>query len=629
MFNSFRKKIAESGEIEISDAMTHGGEHERRKMEEPVGLNNLKKFWIGIFLVIVIIALRTAHLQIVKGYYYIQRAENNRIHKIVIKAPRGIIVDRKGNELVANVASFDLVLVADFLPKDNLARKEVLDKCFSAFSLSQPDDFSFDSSQLYLLEENITREKAIETEILKEECPGFLVEKTAVREYKYPFLFSHALGYMGKVAKEDLVENSDYLITDNIGKTGIEKYWEKNLRGKAGFEYVEVNSSGKILRNLENSAPYPGNRLVLGIDKDLQAVLYQSMENIFKDKKGVENDQRVKGAAVAIDPNNGLIRALVSLPSYDNNLFSKKIDSTSYQGLVNDPAKTLLNRSISGTYAPGSTIKPLLGLAALEEGIINENTSFDCHGVLRLGSWSFGDWKTHGPGINLRKAIAESCNIFFYHVGGGFDDFKGLGPEKIKQYEKEFGLGELTGIDLESEKTGFIPTPEWKEEKKGERWYIGDTYHVSIGQGDITSTPLQIANYIAAIANGGFLFRPHLVDKITDESSGKVIQELKPEIINSNFVKESYLKIVRDAMRETVVAGTAQTLKELDVAVAGKTGTAQIGGTENTHSWFVGFAPVDNPQLVLVVIIEEGGESSDAAVPVAKEAFREYFSEEE
>ena len=624
MFN-FRKKMMSSGEIEISDAIAHGGEHEKRKMEEPVGLNNLKKFCVIIFLVIFVIALRTAYLQIAKGSYYAKKAENNRINKITVKAPRGIIVDRKGEQLVTNVASFDLVIVPTLLPKDNILKEDVLNKCFSLLHLTKPEEFPvnfFSSYQPYLLKENITREEAIEVELVKDKCPGFVVEKTAIREYKWPLFFSHVLGYTGKVGKEDLGKDSDYLMTDNVGKAGIEKYWESDLRGNAGSIYVEVNSLGKMLRSLEEKTSRPGNRLVLGVDGELQRTLYREMEKVLAET-GAK-----KGSAVALDPNNGLVRALVSVPGYDNNLFANKIDSADYQSLINDPAKPLLNRAISGAYPPGSTIKPLLGLAALEEGIINKHTSFDCHGVIQVGGWSFRDWKTHGPGINLKKAIAESCDVFFYIVGGGFDNFKGLGAEKISKYEKMFGLGDLTGIDLEGEQKGFVPTPAWKLKKRGERWYIGDTYHIAIGQGDVTTTPLQIANYITVIANGGTLYRPHLVAGISDENTGEVIEEIKPEIIKEDFIHKEYLRIVHEAMRETVVAGTAKTLNELDVAVAGKTGTAQIGGTDNTHSLFVGFAPADNPQLVLVVIVEEGGESSDAAVPVAKEAFKNYFSEE-
>ncbi|MEA3273213.1 MAG: penicillin-binding protein 2 [Patescibacteria group bacterium] len=613
-----------SGEIEISDAIAHGGEHEKRKMEEPVGLNNLKKFCVIIFLVIFVIALRTAYLQIAKGSYYAKKAEQNRINKISVKAPRGIIVDRRGEQLVINVASFDLVLIPTLLPEDDVLRGEVLDNCFSLLNVPRPEklptDF-YDSYQPHLLQENITREEAIEAELIKNRCPGFVVEKTAIREYKWPLFFSHVLGYTGKIGKEDLKKDSDYLMTDNIGKTGIEKYWEPELRGKAGSVYVEVDSSGKMLRSLEEKISQPGNRLVLGIDGELQRTLYREMEKVLAET-GAK-----KGSAVALDPNSGLVRALISVPGYDNNLFANKIDSASYQELINDPAKPLLNRAISGVYPPGSTIKPLIGIAALEEGTINEHTSFDCHGVIQVGNWSFKDWKTHGPDINLKKAIAESCDVFFYTIGGGFDGFKGLGVSKIEQYEKMFGLGSPTGIDLESERSGFIPTATWKKEEKGERWYIGNTYHISIGQGDITATPLQIANYITVIANGGILYRPHLVAEISDENTGEIIEEIKPEIIKSDFIHKEYLRIVREAMRETVVDGTAKTLNELEVAVAGKTGTAQIGGTENTHSWFVGFAPADNPQLVLAVIVEEGGESSDAAVPVAKEAFRKYFPE--
>jgi penicillin-binding protein 2 len=264
----------------------------------------------------------------------------------------------------------------------------------------------------------------------------------------------------------------------------------------------------------------------------------------------------------------------------------------------------------------------------LEENVINENTSFLSTGGLRIGQWFFPDWKAGGHGItNVRSALANSVNTFFYYIGGGYQDFSGLGLERMVKYEKLFGLDAQTGIDLPGEANGFLPSKDWKLKTKGEAWYIGDTYHVSIGQGDILVTPLQVADYTAVFANGGFLYRPHLIRQVLNSSDQPIaVPDIKP--IRSGMVSQKNLEIVRQGMRQTITGGSAQSLQGVSVPVAGKTGTAQWSTTKNNHAWFTGFAPYDKPQIVITILIEQGGEGSSVAVPIAKDVLNWYFDRE-
>jgi penicillin-binding protein 2 len=316
---------------------------------------------------------------------------------------------------------------------------------------------------------------------------------------------------------------------------------------------------------------------------------------------------------------------MVSLPSYDNNQFAVGISTKDYQMLIENPDQPLFNRSVSGEFPSGSTIKPVMAAAALQERVVSENTKFQSSGGLRIGQWFFPDWQAGGHGsTDVRKAIAQSVNTYFYYIGGGYEEFQGLGVERIVRYGKLFGLGEQTGIDLPGEAKGFLPTPDWKKEAKGEPWYIGDTYHLSIGQGDLLVTPLQVAMYTAAFANGGTLFRPHLVKTVLF-GDDRIMTSVKEEPIREKFIDEYDMQVVRDGMRQTVLSGSARSMQSVPVPVAGKTGTAQWSSKKDPHAWFTGFAPYDNPAVAITVLIEEGEEGSSVAVPVAREFLTWYF----
>lgn len=626
MFENFfnKRRQLRGAEIEdISEALP--GIDETRAVGSAISGERLKFFRGIVFLAFLLLAARVFYLQIVRGEYYGEMARENRVRAIAIKAPRGIIYDRSGKKLVNNIPSFDLVAIPADIPKDKNERKKEIGELAGIFNMNnQSIDVivgSRDSNSInpILVKENVSQEEALVFSERKSRLRGFNIEKNAVRQYEDGPYFSAFIGYSGKIDQEELAEHPDYLMTDYIGKTGIEESYEKNLRGVDGKQEVEVDSVGNIKKDFGVTPPIPGNDLILGIDADLQKKLQETLET-----KLAETETKT-AAAMAIDPRDGKVLAMVNLPSYDNNLFAKGISAEDYQNLMSDPAKPLFNRSISGEYPPGSTFKPLVAAAALEEKTINPQTTLDCPSAITIGSYRFPDWKTHGL-TDIRKAIAESVDIFFYAVGGGWGDIPALGIDKIQQYAEKFGLGRKLGVDIPGEASGLVPNRQWKQNKIGERWYQGDDYHCAIGQGFVTATPLQLANYTAAIANGGTVWRPHFVDSVKKRDGS--VEKISPVALAKNFISSANMQIVREGMRQTIESGTAQPLKDLPVAVAGKTGTAQFGpANEREHGWFVSFAPYDNPTIAMAVLVEGGGESFSTAVPVTKEVYQWYFNQ--
>ncbi len=627
----------------------------------------LKYFALFVFVVMVIIISRSVWLQVIKSDYYRLLSEGNRLRSETIEPKRGIIYAQGLQPLVRNKANFVLYLRPIDLPKNELVRDElirkisyVLDETKSSLSINTTlgtksggdldlisDNSSFykikdalssikigslESYQPLFIADNIDYDKAMLMEIELPSWPGVFLSSKIRREYLLPSAtttatvigensLSHILGYTGKINDAELASmGKDYSLIDYIGKAGLEYSWEKELKGKAGSKNIEVDALGRQKKTINEVPAVDGSNLLLSLDLDLQ----EKAEEITKSY--IEKAGLHRASVIIMNPNNGEILALVSLPAYDNNLFAKGISQTEYDKFLNDKNQPLFNRSISGEFPSGSTIKPIFAAGALQEKIITETTSFLSNGGLRIGEWFFPDWKGGGHGItNVRKALAESVNTFFYYIGGGFGDFKGLGLTGLVKYSRLFGLGELTGIDLHGERKGFVPTQAWKEETKHEPWYIGDTYHFAIGQGDVIVTPLQVANYTAAIANGGTLYQPHLVSKILD-TNNQVVKEVAPQIIRSNFIDSANLQIVREGMRQTITAGSARSLSIVPVPVAGKTGTAQWSSTKGNHAWFIGFAPYEKPELVITVLVEEGVEGSTIAAPIARDILSWYFT---
>ncbi|HEB01549.1 MAG TPA: penicillin-binding protein 2, partial [Candidatus Portnoybacteria bacterium] len=602
------------------------------QFEVPLKQKYLLWFFGLIILSLGILIFRAGWLQIVKGNYYQEIAEGNRIQTSLIKAPRGVIYDRDGQQLVRNIPSFDLVIIPNLLPEDEIHLRSLITLLSSTTGKSRQEIEKIISQsnpaslEPVLIQENLDREQVLILETKSWELSGVRLEENAIRDYINGPYFSHLLGYPGKITKPELTIHPDYSLTDYIGKTGLEFTYESVLKGEPGQKKEEVDSSGEVRKVISFQEPTPGHNLVLFLDADLQKKLTESL------KKALQRTGASRASAIALDPRNGGILALVSLPNFDNNLFAQGISQEDYQSIIQNPDEPLFNRAISGEYPPGSTIKPLIALAALEENIISPEQQIYCSGVIGIPNQYnpqiityFRDWKAHGA-TNLIKAIAQSGNVYFYTIGGGYDRIEGLGIERISKYVRLFGLGQSLGIDLPNEWSGLIPSRAWKEETFGERWYLGDTYHAAIGQGDIRVTPLQITAAIAAVANGGKLYYPQVIDKIID-SDKNIVRDIKSEIIRKDFIKSKNIQVVQQGMREAIISGSSQALFDLPFKVAGKTGTAQFGTQGKTHAWFTSYAPFDNPEIVLTVLIEEGGGGSQAALPVAKEVLQWYLSQ--
>lgn len=635
-------------------------------------LSKLKYFAIVGFLVLGTLLARSIWLQVFKNDYYRLLAEDNRLRAEIIEPKRGIIYDKSGRPLVRNKANFVLYFRPIDLPRDELIRDNLIRTISQVLengqasssdifteinnSLSGPvsdnkTQLISDNAYFYQMKEalakvpigslesyrplfiidNIEYDKAMLIALKLPDWPGVFLSNKIRREYLLPGQSSptvlgesslaHILGYTGKINDQELKNfGADYSLIDYIGKAGLEYSWEKELKGIPGRKNIEVDALGRQKKIINEVPEQDGSNLLLALDLDLQ----QKAEEVATAYLKKANLHRA--SIVIMNPNNSEIMALVSLPGYDNNLFAKGISQTDYNKFLNDSDQPLFNRTVSGEFPSGSVIKPIFAAGALQEKIITEFTSFLSNGGLRIGQWFFPDWKAGGHGqTNVRKALAESVNTFFYYIGGGYKDFKGLGVEGLAKYARLFGLGEITGVDLPSERPGFVPSAEWKQKTKNEAWYIGDTYHFAIGQGDVLVTPLQVANYTAAIANGGTLYEPHLVSKILD-SNNQVIKNVDPVIIRQNFIDPANLKIVQEGMRQTVTAGSARSLSTLPVAVAGKTGTAQWSTKKGPHAWFIGYAPYDKPQLVIMVLVEEGVEGSTISAPIARDILNWYFS---
>lgn len=590
--------------------------------------SRIRGFLLIVLLIFTIVLGRVFQLQIIKGNEYRNLAEGNRIRLIPIPAQRGLIYDRYGKEILRNIPGFSLAIIPQDLPRKQEEREVIINKLSEMSNLPVDEinkllkKYGSYSYQSLTIKDNLDYETALKLYIENANLPGIEVESGSKRGYYISSFtsstgtltsLSHLVGYVGKLNDEELESHKQqgYLPTDIIGKTGLEKTYEYYLRGTYGKKKIEVNAVGKEQNVLAMEAPLPGKNLQLTIDLEAQKIL----ESLVKET--AEKTGKRKIAAIAMDPTNGDVLAMVSWPSFDNNLFVNGIDAKNYNDYLNDKDRPLFNRVIGGLYPPGSTIKLIVGAAALEEKVANRNTSVQSTGGITVGGKLFKDWKAGGHGItNVTKAIAWSVNTYFYYVGGGYDKFVGLGVDRITSYMRSFGLGQKTNIDLPGENDGFVPSKEWKKQQKNEIWYVGDTYNISIGQGDLLVTPLQVALWTAEVTNGGKIVTPHLNNKIIDPVT-KAETTLKFPTKNNELVSQSTLKIVREGMRDCVILGSCQMLKTLPFAAAGKTGTAQWSKNNPTHAWFTSFAPYSNPSIVVTVLVDNGGEGSVIAQPIA------------
>lgn len=607
---------------EIDDALLTASEKEAARLAFQFDRRWLVATWVIMMCLSAALLGRIFYLTVVRGQYYSFVASGNSVRETPILAPRGMMYDMHGERLVDNIASRNLVITPEALPHADgdaaLAARLAAVIAMSEDEIRETLIRARTSMEHSVLAQNISHEHTLAIKARAEQFPGIRIQQDAMRTYTDGEVFSHIIGYEGLIKKEERDLHPDYLLTDRIGKTGLEMRYERDVHGVHGAQRVLVDSRGDLVKDLGSIAPVAGRDLHLTIDAGLQRVLHERLQ------RELHRAKTRRAAAVAIDPRNGAVRALVSLPSYDNNAFATGVDSATYTALVNDADRPLFNRAIGGAYAPGSTIKPLMALAALAERIITPDRKIESRGGLQIGSFFFGDWRVHGF-TDMRRAIAVSSDVYFYTIGGGYGDIAGLGIDRMKSYMTKFGYGHKTGIDLPGEVSGFYPDATWKKDVIGERWYIGNTYHASIGQGYVTATPLQVAHTTTFIANGGTLYQPHIVAWTHDTVTGDRT-ETPITIIDDHLATPEELRVAQEGMRETVMGGTATMLKHLPVAVAGKTGTAQFGGSKNVHSWFVAYAPYDAPHLVLVVMVEgQTGELSSTTVPVAHDVLQWYF----
>jgi penicillin-binding protein 2 len=435
---------------------------------------------------------------------------------------------------------------------------------------------------------------------------------------------AHLLGYLGEIGPKQLKTQKDngYSMGDEIGQFGLERRWEEFLRGQSGGQQVEVDALGRRVRVLHEVEDVPGNNVVLTLDRDVQQAAFEAL-------------QGKEGAIVALDVHNGAVLALASTPAFDPNVFARGVTSEEWRGLMTHRLHPLNNRAIHGQYPPGSTFKIVMSIAALEEGAVTPETPLGCSGSMAFGNRVFRDWKKEGHGsVDLRKSLVQSCDVYYYQVG------QRLGPDKIAHYARALGLGEKTGIELDDEKSGLIPDVAWKKKRFGQPWFPGETPSISIGQGYVSVTPLQMANMMATVANGGTLYRPWFVRKV-ESLDGSVIREYGPEEISSITLKESTLEHVRRALTDVVNSGegTGGAARSQIAQIAGKTGTSQVAEmrgnivkSENLaylvrdHAWFVSYAPADKPEIAVAVIVEHGGHGGSAAAPLAKKVIEKYLS---
>lgn len=530
-------------------------------------------FYFPLVILFAILLGRLFYLQVVEGERYRLISKENRVRVKTLPAPRGIIFDRKGEILVRNTPGYRLKIGNEF--------------------------------------KAISHDEALQIEA-KEGTEAANLEVDILREYLYPKTLAHVLGYTSEVNQNELSASGelDYELGEKIGRTGIEKEYDKILRGKKGREFLEVDAQEKKLDILGEVPPQSGQNLTLTIDLDLQ-------------KKAAEALGEVTGAVVVLNPQNGEILALVSHPSFNPNLFTQGGNPEEIENLFADEEKKpLFNRAISGLYPPGSTFKIVTAAAGLESGKINPQTQIEDVGEIVIGPYRFPNWyltqygKTEGV-LDLVRAIARSNDIFFYKVA------EWVGEKELGEWAKKFGLGQRLGIDLEGESEGLIPTPSWKESQIGEKWYLGDTYHIGIGQGYILTTPLQVSAWTSVIANGGSLYKPHLVK---NSASAKASAD------KQGFLKKETVELIREGMRQACSeGGTGWPLfnfkvGDKEIQTACKTGTAEYGDPKGkTHAWFTVFAPIENPELVITVLVEGGGEGSSVAAPIAKKILEEWF----
>lgn len=601
---------------------------------DDASLDLLKKRLLGVSVVVlfafVVIVLRLWNLQIVEGPEYEKRSFGNRVRIREIPAPRGHLLDRNGREIVTNRPSFDVML----LQEDSSDIGEVLERIAPVLKVDISDLWDrvreASGNPRYLpvrLKEDIDWATLAYLENHNRDFSGIRIEVQPVRVYHYDDLAANTIGYLGAISKKELDEADKTIYSggDIIGKKGIEKLREKDLRGQKGQSFSEVDARGFEQKLLKTVEPFSGKEIRLTLDVDLQQIAESYMAAGEK-----------AGAVVVMEVNTGRILTAVSAPSIRIKEFIGGISQEQWKALLDNPKHPLINKVVQATYPPGSTYKMVTALTGLAKGVIDENTGVYCPGHYTFGNRTYRCWRHSGHGaVSLNRAIGESCDVYFYTVG------QRVGVDALAEYAQKLGLGVKTGVEMEYEKEGLTPTKKWKLKARKSKWQDGETLSVAIGQGFNLASPLQICVMTAALANGGKVYKPKLVEQVVD-LDGTIVETLKPELVSEITGYDKYFKLIRRGMEEVVhgKSGTARNVAIPNLRIAGKTGTAQVvrlaqykGLKEQDipyqyrdHAWFTCYAPADNPEIAVTVLVEHGLHGGSGAGPIARALINHYFN---
>ena len=595
-----------------------------------------------IILLFGVLSIQLVRMQILQHEEFDARAESNRLRTIPELPARGLIYDRYGELLVENLPIFSAAVVPADVPElqflavvAGLSEITGVSTDEIAHALEEAQR-SGDPFTPLVIKEDIDAETAFLLRERQPELPGAQVLVESIRSYPYEALVSHLLGFVGRIDEQEYAElrSRGYLLNDHLGKAGVEYIHEAMLRGSPGYRQVEIDAAGEEINTIRNVAPRLAGNLVLSLDLDLQ----RQVEQYLIEAKG----NSLNAVAVVIDVNTGGILSMVSLPSYDNNVLTDPVDQEALPALYDNPAKPMVNHAISEVYPPGSTFKQVTGTAALQEGVASPDTTITSRGLITVEdeydpnrTWVMRDWAVLGT-MDFYRGLAMSSDVYFYYLSGGFyqggqEIFEGLGVERLAAYARQYGLGSLTGIDLPGEATGSVPDAAWKIDTFGEDavWTLGDTYNFGIGQGFLTVTPMQLLLVTAAIANGGDVLVPHVLQDVVDEQ-GNILQHVQREVSNTLNISQRNLGIMQEALRQAADYGPARTGASKFVTIGGKTGTAEFGqpladGTyPQSHAWYTAYAPFEDPEIAVVVFLEQGIGATNAG-PVAKNIFDYYF----
>lgn len=582
-----------------------------------------------VFGAVMVLVWRMAQLQVIDHAHFTTLSRENRVKVVPLPPTRGLIYDRNGVLLAQNRPAYSLEITPEQVGDLDQTLKqlaeviEIDEEDLERFWKLKNRKRRFDSVPIRV---NLSQDETAQFAVHRHRFPGVDIKAQLLRHYPHDVKTTHVLGYVGRISQRDVeqIDSSNYSGTSHMGKNGVEKTYESALHGEVGLEQVEVNAAGRRVRTLAQTPPEPGVDVHLHLDIGLQEVAMEA----FADNNG---------AVVAIDPRDGGILAFVSQPGFDPNLFVEGISRKDYASLQEDDNRPLYNRALHGQYPPGSTVKPFMGLAGLERGAITYDSSIYCPGFYQLPGniHRYRDWKKsgHGP-MDLDAAIVQSCDVYFYRLAYE------LGIDRLHEYLSQFGFGDRTGIDLTGESGGLLPSRDWKRRARRQPWYPGETLIVGIGQGYFLTTPLQLAAATATVANNGIYFTPHVVDYLRARDTGEVTP-IPPSARTIPIGLQQNWEDVRAGMQHVVDSprGTAKRIRSDRYAIAGKTGTAQVFTVaqdeeydEETlekklrdHALFVAYAPADDPQIAVAVVVENGGHGGSVAAPIARRIMDAYL----